>query len=473
MNENTPNIAAESNAAIAYDQDPRQPGTLVPITGPGGELPATTPAQARVEAVGATLARAYERASTLELTKEESDALTAPFPDEAFRPGADGKEELLYIEHATLRERLNAVLGVGRWSLITRRTWAEEYVTRKNEPATRIYVEAVLVVRGCFAAEAIGDMTYYPKNASQNYGDAVEGAKSAALRRCAKELGIGLQVWHKDFCEGWMRRKLEAEEAGREAKRQEYAKQYGTERPAATRSNAPQSSVEASQAPEPPPIDIPATPPPPTRQMTFQHYTLLLDTAKAKFIKGLSPIISAAETYFENAGLILPSEPLDSINAQSLFPSASPMMSKEAVIEAIKADYDRHMGALKTAIDGDSNQLPGAEVPESSSFDGPAEPVEQSVEQKPQRSSARTDTEAPVSERVVLVKGTNTKRGKSPKGPWVKYGFIDENGDWYNSFDAKIGKAAEMLKGKRVRVSYTEDRFGKTIVYLTPYVTTN
>jgi hypothetical protein len=50
-------------------------------------------------------------------------------------------------------------------------------------------------------------MEYYPKNASQNYGDAVEGAKTAAFRRCAKELGVGLQAWKKDWCDGWWARK--------------------------------------------------------------------------------------------------------------------------------------------------------------------------------------------------------------------------------------------------------------------------
>ena len=52
-------------------------------------------------------------------------------------------------------------------------------------------------------------MEYYPNNASQNYGDAVEGAKTAAFRRCAKEFGVGLQAWKKDFCEGWWKRRAE------------------------------------------------------------------------------------------------------------------------------------------------------------------------------------------------------------------------------------------------------------------------
>lgn len=169
--------------------------------------PQVTAAQAKVEAVANLTMKAYERAGTLELKPEEIQALQAPFPDEAFKSGAAGKEHLIYIEHAFLRDRLNEVIGPGQWALIPRSRWAEDFVTSKGQPASRVYVEAMLVVRGAFVSEAVGEMEYYPKNASQNYGDAVEGAKTAALRRCCKEFGIGLQAWKKDWCEGWWQRK--------------------------------------------------------------------------------------------------------------------------------------------------------------------------------------------------------------------------------------------------------------------------
>lgn len=166
-----------------------------------------TAAQAKVEAVANLTFKAYERASMLSLTPEETKALQAEFPDSAFQTGAGGKEHLIYIEHAALRDRLNQVVGPGQWAIIPRSRWSEEFKTAKGMDASRVYVEAMLLVRGAFVAEAVGDMTYYPHNDSQNYGDAVEGAKSAALRRCCKELGIGLQAWRKDFCEGWWARK--------------------------------------------------------------------------------------------------------------------------------------------------------------------------------------------------------------------------------------------------------------------------
>ena len=69
-----------------------------------------TPAQARVESVARTMDAAMNRASTLTLTPEENAALEADFPDEAFKPGAAGKENLIYIEHAFLRDRFNLSL---------------------------------------------------------------------------------------------------------------------------------------------------------------------------------------------------------------------------------------------------------------------------------------------------------------------------------------------------------------------------
>lgn len=170
------------------------------------EVAPLTPQQAKVDAVANLTFKAYERASTLQLSETELKALQEDFPDNAFRLGAGGDANLIYIEHAHLRDRLNKVFGPGQWSIIPRNRWNEEYKTGKGEQAIRVYVEAMLLVRGCFVAEAVGDMSYYPGNSKTNYGDAVEGAKSACLRRCAKELGVGLQAWKKDFSEGWKQR---------------------------------------------------------------------------------------------------------------------------------------------------------------------------------------------------------------------------------------------------------------------------
>lgn len=179
------------------------------VAAPQPVVPANqlTPAQARVEAVAKTLELAYSRASTLSLTPDETAALKAEFPDEAFKMGAGGNPELIYIEHAFLRDRFNAVLGMGQWAIIrTKPHWGEDFKTAKGQSATRIYADCALLIRGCLAAEAIGTMVYYPSNSTQDYSDAAKGSVTAAFRRCASDFGVGLQAWKKDFCEGWKQR---------------------------------------------------------------------------------------------------------------------------------------------------------------------------------------------------------------------------------------------------------------------------
>lgn len=164
-------------------------------------------AQAKNDAVANLTMQAYENASTLKLTPEEQKALVADFPDEAFQPGAGGNRDLIYIEHAFLRERLSEVLGLGQWAFVCRSRWTEPYRTSQGKEGHRVYVECMLIVRGCYVAEAVGSMDYLPGNMQTNFGDAIEGAKSSAFRRCAKEMGIGLQVWKKGFTEGWWQRR--------------------------------------------------------------------------------------------------------------------------------------------------------------------------------------------------------------------------------------------------------------------------
>ncbi len=173
-----------------------------------------TAAQAKIDAVANLTFKAYERAATLILELDDIKKLEAEFPDDAFKLGAGGNPNLIYIEHAALRQRLNEVFRPGQWAIIPRNRWAENFKTEKGEEACRVYVEAMLVVQGAFVAEAVGDMVYYPANGQTNYGDAVEGAKSASLRRCAKELGIGLQAWKKDFSQGWKERNAKARNQG-------------------------------------------------------------------------------------------------------------------------------------------------------------------------------------------------------------------------------------------------------------------
>lgn len=231
-----------------------------------------TAAQAKIEAIAELTHSAYQKVGSLQITKEETERLMADFPDEAFKPGAGGKEFLIYIEHAFLRDRFLQVFGMGQWAIVPRRTWSEQFVTGRGTEGVRVYVEAMLVVRGCFVAEAVGSMEYYPKNESQDYGDAVEGAKTAAFRRCAKEFGVGLQAWKKDWCQGWMDRKM-----------------------------APGKRVYPPSKPKPQPAPTPEKP------------KLATESTREWFIKELGPDRVQATQFAIDLGWLLPTEALEDL----------------------------------------------------------------------------------------------------------------------------------------------------------------
>lgn len=161
-----------------------------------GKPPATpaTPQQMRVMEVSQALEPAYARASTLELTDAEIDALMAPFPDAIvdIRPH-DG---LIYISHIHISNRLNKIFRPGKWCLICRRHWLE---------GTTMYGEYVLLIRGCFVGESIGGHPYVASNPKTNYSDALEATAGEALRRiCGKRLSCGSQVWEPDYAKHWV-----------------------------------------------------------------------------------------------------------------------------------------------------------------------------------------------------------------------------------------------------------------------------
>lgn len=170
-----------------------------PVTVPETTTSDKTPAQSRTDAVSLMLAKSYESASNLHLTTEENEKLRAPFDDKQVRGGAKGKENLLYISHIHLSDRLNDVIGIGQWVMLRRSERIE---------GNKVYVDCVLLIRGTLVAEAIGSGDYRPNNAMQDFGDAIEIAMSDALQRLCKRLGIGSQVWDAAYCEGWISRNV-------------------------------------------------------------------------------------------------------------------------------------------------------------------------------------------------------------------------------------------------------------------------
>lgn len=260
------------------------PSNALQLRDPNTPPEAITPAQARVEAVSEALKTAYANASKLTVSADEAKALAEDFPDDAFRLGAGGDINLIYIEHAYLRQRLNQVLGVGAAVPIRRREWAEEFTYWKDnqtKKGVRVYVDMVLLVRGCVVGEAIGDSVYYPDNAKTNYSDALESAKSNAFRRCCKEFGVGLQAWMKGWCEAWKGRQRSGGSQGS--------------------APAPKPAPAASQTAKPPARTADLIPAEADRDQRF------------RFLAALSDVKTSALGYFTHKGWIGENDTLDAL----------------------------------------------------------------------------------------------------------------------------------------------------------------
>jgi hypothetical protein len=288
--------------------------------------------------------------------------------------------------------------------LIVRESWNEDFRTKGNpakgippQEAVRVYVRGMMLVRGVYVGESVGDMDYYPSNGQQNYGDAFEGAKTAAFRRCAKEFGVGVQAWDKHWCDGWWQRKR--------------------------------------TTPLPPPAPRPATVQPPAKPVVERiadvaSRALTQEERKAILLAKLRGFEPEANKVFLEEGLIFEGEHFMDISVTRV-----ELMTPDQMLALIKTVKQRK---------ADNDQIPGAEVS--------SEDLE-----KAHQSELEADP-------VGTVEETNQKDGKTKAGkPWVKYG-VKIDGGWLNTFSATDYETATALKGRQVRYTFAETKFGKDLL---------
>jgi len=99
----------------------------------------------------------------------------------------------IYASQVRYRRILNEAFGVGGWALIPRGE------LRLNPKDSYMYQKWALYAHGRFISEAIGEQEYQEDNKRMSYAAAAEGAKSNALTRCCKDLGIASECWDKHF----------------------------------------------------------------------------------------------------------------------------------------------------------------------------------------------------------------------------------------------------------------------------------
>ncbi len=134
----------------------------------------------------------------LELTDKEAETLYAPLDPNLIQVRPDG---LIYLPWTFYSRRLRDTFRM-QWAMVA-----------MGEPRTAgelVIWGFYLSVKGQIVGmPAMGECTYRSNNRTMSWGDAVEGAKSNALMRLCKALGIGLELWDREFGERWKKENAE------------------------------------------------------------------------------------------------------------------------------------------------------------------------------------------------------------------------------------------------------------------------
>ncbi len=147
-------------------------------------------------------------AGTIEATEDQKKILYAPVKEEDVEIRPDGLVYLPWMEYVS---RLKDSFGMS-WAIIPQ----GPPKVQDNHVMWAFW----LIIQGKPAGFAIGEQEYYPNNRQMTYGDALEGAKSNALMRLCKGIGISLELWRPSFVRAWKSKHAESyEDYGRDGKK--------------------------------------------------------------------------------------------------------------------------------------------------------------------------------------------------------------------------------------------------------------
>lgn len=129
-----------------------------------------------------------------------------PFPEAARRILAEPvnphdveikPDGIVFLPGVAYRRILTRAFGAGGWAIAPRSP--ARYMKDNNI----VVYHGALYCLGRFVAEAVGECFYRDNNPNMSYASCVEGAKTDALGRCCKDLGIGTEMWDANWRETW------------------------------------------------------------------------------------------------------------------------------------------------------------------------------------------------------------------------------------------------------------------------------
>lgn len=133
----------------------------------------------------------------VKFTPEEELVLSEPVPQNEIRVKPNGQ---IYLSHPTYTRWFNRALGRGAWQCVP----IGKPTIQQSGGKTSVVIPYVMHIHSKPIAFALGEHEYFEKSPEQTYGDALESTMANALRRVAKRLGVGLELWDREFIDDWM-----------------------------------------------------------------------------------------------------------------------------------------------------------------------------------------------------------------------------------------------------------------------------
>lgn len=168
----------------------RRPTTRVIVRDPHRLLPTQT-TETTVGGEGMLIGALGK--ATFKLTKAQTKILMRPVKVEDVRIKPTGQ---VYLPHGRYTSWFNEAFSIGQWSIVP--------AGKPSTAGRSVNVPYILYVNGTPAAFAMGEQEYFESNAQQTLGDAIESTVASGLRRCAKRLGVSLELWDRQWADNFV-----------------------------------------------------------------------------------------------------------------------------------------------------------------------------------------------------------------------------------------------------------------------------
>lgn len=185
---------ARRKPAKLVKRQPAKRGELVRAS----KVPVVTNAVATVERL-TDEAMIVPLATMPALTAKQNEILDRGVKLEDVRIKPTGQ---VYLSHPVYIKWFNEAFGRGQWGL--QQIQKPQKVDSKN--GATILILYAFAVNGVAIFSATGEAEYHETNKEQTFGDVIEATHAYALRRFAKRLGVGLEMWDKPFCDAFLDR---------------------------------------------------------------------------------------------------------------------------------------------------------------------------------------------------------------------------------------------------------------------------